>query len=181
MIESLSTKEREYILKSESDFDAYEKKLVKDKSELQKSLDEAKAKLDAETSEKLEAKLEEEITTLEAQIKELDKKITGIPAKKTFIELYGPTKWTIKSIGRRRKFALMSSYRIGEKKGSTGRMGEYMCAVIDENLVKWENLRDKDGNEIPFSKDVIDHLPDDAFSELFGEITGAVDEATEKN
>lgn len=182
-MEALSTKEREYVLRSERDFEAYEKRLLSDKEKAEKELTEAQVKLEAtpQDNEKQVERLTETISTLENSIKDIEGKISKIPAKKEFIEKYGPTKWTIKSIGRRRKFALMSSHGIGKKNADASNMGGYMCAVVEENLIKWENLRDKAGVEIPFTKESVDFIEDETFSELFNEITGTLDEDLIKN
>lgn len=181
MLEALSTKQRVYILKQEGDPEGYRNDLIEEKAKYMKELEGKQAKLEG-ADEVSRERLDENITTLELQIKAVDEKIVSIDPLKAFLQQYGPTQFHIKSIGRRRNAVLMTQYGIGKKYTDSGKTLEYMCQVVEENLLGWTNFRNKStGMEIPFSKEEIDFISNDTFNELFNQITGKVDEIVAKN
>jgi len=184
MPETLSTRERIYIPKRERDFEGYEKELQSEKAKLEAELAKKEAKLEGtdDDNEKAISRLEVAIAQLEAQVKAVEDKIDSIPALKEFVEQYGPSKFTIKSQGRRRNAVLMTEFGIGDKNTKAGKMIEYMFKTVEENLTGWDNYRSKSAGEIiPFNMDELDIMPDDLFNELYNQIAGRVDEVTAKN
>lgn len=57
---------------------------------------------------------------------------------------------------------------------------DYVYSVLHEGLLGWENLVDAEQNEIMFSKELIDYLPEDIATELADEISGTVRDEDKK-
>lgn len=174
MLIRMSKKEREYILRSERE-GYYEKEIAKIGEELSKESDQdiRKAKQDL--------------------INDLEK----VAAKtKSHLEKHGPSKWFIRSASKEEIAKEMSRMRsvIGTSKETdkdsitAGLMGTTKYLAIRQfklGVVRWENLRDADGVEIPYSHkivdDVVDALPDHVIYEISNEIAGNVTEEDAEN
>ena len=176
MLIRFSKKERDYVLNQEK-VEFYDDELER----LNKKLEDVDVVEDEEKEQ-----LEKDIKVFTA---EADK-------KKAHLEKYGPTVWKIKSASKEAMSRLLlkikgvkfSSTDISEGEVSTNIM-EYArikaITIIKLGLVGWSNLRDEDGNEAPFSRDlvdaVIDNMPESDLMELANEISGEVKREDEKN
>lgn len=172
---NFSEETRDYVLEAERE--GYWDKVIQ---KAEKELSEMKA-----DDEDYEVKSEE----LENLKKEAEK------AKKLLAK-YGPTVWQLHSID---KLALSralakDNLEIGTVKGR--RMSKNTFTTADLALVTiravqicklgldgWSNLRDKNGNEIPFNRNLIPRLDTGILYELANEISGEVgaDEAENLN
>ena len=174
MLIRFSKKEREYILEEERE-GFYDKEIARLKEEIEKLEDEQEK---------------------ENQLKALEEFEEEASKRKARLEKYGPTVWKIKSASKEalsRALVKIKGVKLSTNDLTDGEIStnilEYSrlkaIVIVKLGLVGWSNLRDEDGNEVPFSKDavdlVIDSMPDNALMELANEISGEVKADEAKN
>lgn len=162
---------RDYILKSERDgyWDKRVEKLQKEIADI------------AGDSPELSDKQEE--------LKELSKTAEKEKAK---FSKNGPTIWKLHSINKEtlKKELANSRIVIGKFKGmskdevTSGMIGYSSLVSLKTakmGLDGWENLKDPNGSNVPFDRELIEQLDDWIITELANEINGAIDEEEEAN
>ena len=146
-------------------------------------------------------KLEQELASLpadnedyETKKEELEDVKKSTSEAKKHLEKHGPTTWKLHSISKLtlNKALGKDSFEIGtfnRKKqvdniittGSIAMINTRAIHTVRLGLDGWSNLRDAEGSEIPFNRDLVELLDDGILYELANEISGNVEVEEEKN
>ncbi len=147
------------------------------------------------------AKAEKELSAMKADHEDYDSKKEDLETlkkeatkTKEHLAKYSPTIWKLHSIS---KLALSralakDNIEIGKFKGrkqadnaiTTGSLALITIRAVQIcklGLDGWSNLRDENGNEIPFDRDLIEHLDEGILYKLANEISGVVTEEDASN
>jgi hypothetical protein len=175
MLINLSLDARDYILKSERD--GYWEKAIADANKELEQL-----KLDNPVSDEVKDKV--------ADIKELER-LMPIALEK--LKKYGPTVWKIKSVDKETLIKQTSGVKLSLGKASIKGMKDDVSsgavhfsqlnsvAACKGGITGWDNLRNANGEEIPYKRDLIGKFPIAIIYELSQVINGEVDEEDEGN
>jgi len=88
-----------------------------------------------------------------------------------------PTVFKLRSLDRFESAEVQRKIKDPQKENASDLIDKY----LSQGLIGWTNLKDPDGEEVPFSNDNLRLLGFDYSNELLLEITGAVSPEEEKN